>query len=197
MIRFIAGLLRLSSSSLLAFLCGLVGAFLFHFLGDVSLEWIDEHAPKFYIGFAPRGLNCEETPNCEYSRKLVFGSLLIYCGLCGFVSTFASTFSMIYFRLGGWMSIIRAYAIILGGGLAGGLVGWLIGYWLGSGIPEFLRGLFPWGDKPWFDPLQVGIGLGIFVGILTGLFVGAVVCVVSTWVEVGLASNRAQSQVEV
>jgi hypothetical protein len=83
------------------------------------------------------------------------------------------------------MTITRAIAIILATAIGLGTAGGAIGFGLGKYAPSYYRAVFVTGRDPDFDPLAVGIGLGITQGMLGGLFVGSVVVL-----AVAIASAR-------
>src|SRR5207302_1854201 len=60
-----------------------------------------------------------------------------------------------------YMHVFRWLAIVVVTGLLGCLLGALIGYSLGTQFPGYYSGVFSMGNEPWFDPTQVGVGLGV------------------------------------
>lgn len=83
------------------------------------------------------------------------------------------------------MTVARGFAIIIAGGSGFAIAGGLIGSTLARSMPGYYRAVFPGGDRPDFDPVQVGVGLGITQGLVAGLVVGSVVVL-----AVSLASRR-------
>ncbi|RYF45655.1 MAG: hypothetical protein EOO38_15625, partial [Cytophagaceae bacterium] len=50
----------------------------------------------------------------------------------------------------------------------GALIGWLLGVY----VPGYYRGLYLEGNSPEFDPVQMGLGLGMTQGLIGGIVVG-------------------------
>jgi hypothetical protein len=82
---------------------------------------------------------------------------------------------------GGAMTVTRGFVIIILSGLAFSVGGGLIGYALAVLMPGYYRGVFSHGHEPWFDPMSVGVGLGITEGGVCGLALGAVVVLAVAW----------------
>jgi hypothetical protein len=72
------------------------------------------------------------------------------------------------------MSLVRGILIIVGCGACFGVAGGLLGLTLAVGAPAYYRGVFRAADDPRFNPVQVGLGLGISQGLICGTVVGAV-----------------------
>jgi hypothetical protein len=83
------------------------------------------------------------------------------------------------------MTVARGFTVIVASGIAFAIAGGLIGSTLGRSMPGYYRAVFPGGERPDFDPVQVGIGLGITQGLVAGLVVGSVVVL-----AVALAGRR-------
>src|SRR5262249_12687597 len=64
-------------------------------------------------------------------------------------------------RLGGDMTLKKALTIILGLTILGGVLGCLGGFLLGKYNPGYYRAVVHGGQHPDFDPVAVGIGLGL------------------------------------
>jgi hypothetical protein len=79
------------------------------------------------------------------------------------------------------MTIVRGFAVVLASTIMGALAGVGIGYWLGVAMPSYYRCVFPNGNSPEFDPVQVGVGLGFTQGTIAGLVVGCVVVLAVAW----------------
>ncbi len=79
------------------------------------------------------------------------------------------------------MTVVKGFRIIILSGFAFALGGGLIGYALAVILPGYYRGAFRNGREPWFDPVAVGIGLGLAQGLICGLALGAVVVLVVAW----------------
>jgi hypothetical protein len=73
------------------------------------------------------------------------------------------------------MTVVRGFSIIVAGGLAFAVAGGLIGSTLARSMPGYYRAVFSAGERPDFDPVQVGVGLGMIQGLIAGLVVGSVV----------------------
>ena len=71
------------------------------------------------------------------------------------------------------MRILRAVGIIVVSALVCGLVGAGIGGFLGRAAPGYYRTVFR-ASGPEFDPVEVGLGLGLTQGLAAGLLVGCV-----------------------
>ena len=79
------------------------------------------------------------------------------------------------------MTIARGFLIVVLSGLGFAIGGGLIGYTLALVAPAYYRGVFSSGREPWFDPVQVGLGLGITQGAVCGVIVGSVVVLAVAW----------------
>jgi hypothetical protein len=79
------------------------------------------------------------------------------------------------------MTILRGFTIVALSVLFCALVGLSVGYTLGAVAPGYYRTVFRNGNSPEFDPVQVGVGLGLTQGLLCGLVVGCVVVISVTW----------------
>jgi hypothetical protein len=79
------------------------------------------------------------------------------------------------------MTIVRGFAVVIASAVVGALAGVGVGYSLGAVAPAYYRGVFPNGNSPEFDPVQVGIGLGLTQGAVAGLVVGCVVVLAVAW----------------
>ena len=67
-----------------------------------------------------------------------------------------------------FLSIVAVFAAALSGGLLGTMVGGA----LGAFVPGYYRSVIPGGEQPGFDPVAVGIGLGMTQGMMFGAVVG-------------------------
>ncbi len=157
-----------------------IGGLAFMQVGEVVYAFTDEFAPGFFPG-CYSDLIQYSSPGFDAPRKIAWGDMLFSSATCGAACIGSVTFLIPGFRLGGAMSVLRAYLIVCIGGLAGACAGGGVGYLLGVAVPGYYRGVFRAGGEPWFDPLQVGIGLGVSQGLLAGLAVGAVVVVAVVW----------------
>jgi hypothetical protein len=140
---------------------------------------------QYVVGNAVAWCLDQVAPNWGYTDKLTIftagAELEIAMTLAGFLS-YGCVYSAIFlFRQGNAMNLLRAYFILGLTGLIGGALGGIIGMLLGVCAPDYYRGVFRAHDVPGFDPLQVGLGLGVSQGIPLGLAAGAVVLIVMTW----------------
>src|SRR5262245_44402839 len=81
------------------------------------------------------------------------------------------------------MTVRRAFLIGAGSAAVCAAVGTGIGLALGSLAPDYYRTVFRHGNAPEFNPVQVGLGLGLSQGLLAGLAVGSVVVLAVAWTE--------------
>lgn len=79
------------------------------------------------------------------------------------------------------MTVVKGFLIILLSAAAFGLGGGLIGYILGVWTPSYYRGVFISGREPWFDPVAVGLGLGVSQGLMCGVVAGVAVVLAVAW----------------
>lgn len=77
--------------------------------------------------------------------------------------------------------VTRSFSIIAGAALGFGAVGGLVGATLGPVAPAYYRGIFQGGDQPDFDPVQVGLGLGVSRGLICGVLAGVAVVLAAAW----------------
>ena len=73
------------------------------------------------------------------------------------------------------MPIMRGLVIVIICCLSFGVAGGLLGLALGVGAAAYYRGVFHAADDPRFDPMLVGLGLGLTQGVVCGAAVGCVV----------------------
>jgi hypothetical protein len=79
------------------------------------------------------------------------------------------------------MTVLKGFLIVILSSLGFALAGALIGYTLGVALPGYYRAVFSSGREPWFEPVAVGLGLGLTQGLLCGVAVGAVVVLAVAW----------------
>jgi len=79
------------------------------------------------------------------------------------------------------MTIRIAIATIVGCTLLAGAIGASLGYGVGTLAPSYYRGLFYSGREEWFDPVSVGVGLGLSQGTAVGVVVGLAVVALLCW----------------
>jgi len=85
------------------------------------------------------------------------------------------------------MNVNRALATVVGTGIGFGVAGSLIGALLGRIAPGFYRQMLPLRDPANFDPVEVGIGLGLTNGLGWGLVVGVLLVAIIAWKDTRLA----------
>jgi hypothetical protein len=73
------------------------------------------------------------------------------------------------------MTVARGFAIILASAVGSAVGGGLLGLALALATPSYYRVVFCIEDDPSFNPVQVGLGLGITQGAVAGLVIGCVV----------------------
>jgi hypothetical protein len=69
----------------------------------------------------------------------------------------------------------RALLTVAASALLFCFLGGIIGVCLGKFAPGYYRAVFTSGDLPTFDPVQVGLGLGITQGFVGGIIVGCLI----------------------
>ena len=85
------------------------------------------------------------------------------------------------------MNVFKALATVVGSALGFGVAGTGIGYFLGAYTPNFYRQTFPIRDAESFDPLEIGIALGLINGLIWGLVIGILTVGIIAWKESRLA----------
>lgn len=157
-----------------------IGSLVMIFLGEIADLYIRNYAAGFYSG-------------CYYwaseDRGMVawddlIGMVFIY-GFCihGFTN-----FAIRIARLRALMTQLKVCLVVNIGGLLGAVVGGCFGLLLGSFRPDYYRRMFLSGGETWFDPVHVGVGLGIHQGIPIGLIIGG--CTVVCWIIERLKSRN-------
>lgn len=81
------------------------------------------------------------------------------------------------------MTAKKAFATVLVWTFTFACLGMLLGAMLGATVPQYYRSVFPNGDLPTFNPLQVGIGLGAAQGSILGAVLAVVVLALLAWRE--------------
>lgn len=79
------------------------------------------------------------------------------------------------------MTVLKGFLIIILSGIAFAIGGGAIGYTLGVVMPGYYRAIFSSGREAWFDPVAVGLGLGLTQGLIAGLAVGSVIVLAVAW----------------
>jgi hypothetical protein len=79
------------------------------------------------------------------------------------------------------VTVLRAFLIIGLSALVGVVIGGSIGCSLGFLAPGFYRSFFPMAHAADFQPVEIGIGLGLTQGLGLGLLIGCVVVLAVAW----------------
>src|SRR5262249_14821667 len=87
------------------------------------------------------------------------------------------------------MSVARGFAIIIASGAVFAMGGGAIGYALARLTPSYYRSVFHGGESPAFDPVQVGIGLGVSQGLIAGLVVSSIVVLAAGFFRASIAQK--------
>lgn len=90
------------------------------------------------------------------------------------------------------MNVTKALATVVGTALGFGAAGTAIGAILGKVAPGFFRQMLPLRDPANFNPLEVGIGLGLTNGLGWGLVIGVLLVAIIAWKETRQARKEAQ-----
>jgi hypothetical protein len=77
--------------------------------------------------------------------------------------------------------LVRSAFFVLATGGGGAILGLAVGACLGVLAPDYYRSVFAGGDRPGFDPLSVGVGLGVSQGAFVGVIAGLVLVVAFYW----------------
>ena len=92
------------------------------------------------------------------------------------------------------MNLTKALATIVGMAVGFGAAGTAIGALLGKVAPGFFRQLLPLRDPASFNPMELGIGLGLTNGLGWGLAVGVLLVAIIAWKETRLTRKEAQDK---
>jgi hypothetical protein len=79
------------------------------------------------------------------------------------------------------MTAKKALGIVLLWGVSLAAVGGAIGALLGTAAPNYYRSFFTYGHSPDFNPVQMGIGLGVTQGFAAGITIALVGLVLLAW----------------
>ncbi len=78
--------------------------------------------------------------------------------------------------------MLWAIGIVFGSSFAGAALGTLVGFCLGTFAPGYYKAMFPtYAALPDFEPVGLGIGLGMTQGGGLGLFVGVLIVIAFFW----------------
>ena len=86
------------------------------------------------------------------------------------------------------MTLTKGLSTVALTALACGAAGLGLGWGIGRFAPDSYRTVFA--HAPPFDPVQVGVALGLAQGVLAGLAVGAIVVGLVTWYEIRTADRE-------
>jgi hypothetical protein len=81
------------------------------------------------------------------------------------------------------MTLKKALAVIIGMTVVSGALGCLGGFLLGKFNPAYYRAVFKADERPDFDPVAVGMGLGLTQWSAAGVVLGVVLVLVLTWYD--------------
>lgn len=87
------------------------------------------------------------------------------------------------------MNVFKALATVVGTAVGFGIAGTTIGAFLGKYTPGLFLSLLPYRDSEVFDPMEVGIGLGLVNGLAWGIVIGILVVAILSWREVRLSQR--------
>lgn len=88
------------------------------------------------------------------------------------------------------MQVTKALATVVGTALGFGAGGTAVGALLGRYAPGFFRQMLPLRDPSNFEPVELGIGLGLTNGLGWGLAIGVLIVAILAWKETRLARAR-------
>ncbi len=92
------------------------------------------------------------------------------------------------------MNVTKALTTVVGTAAGFGVAGTLIGMLLGKIAPGFFRQMLPLRDPGSFNPVELGIGLGLTNGLGWGVVVGVLLVAILAWRETRLVRKEAQGQ---
>ena len=93
------------------------------------------------------------------------------------------------------MNVVKALATVVGTAVGFGVGGTAIGALLGHVAPGFFRQMLPLRDPANFNPVELGIGLGLTNGLGWGLAIGVLLVAIIAWKETRVARKEAQDRV--
>ncbi len=86
------------------------------------------------------------------------------------------------------MTIVKAILTVLACMLIGAVIGGAAGFVIGAYTPQALAMQFRLGNN--FDPVQIGVGLGIPQGLMLGAAVGVALVGILSWREVRIKKRE-------
>ena len=81
------------------------------------------------------------------------------------------------------MTVLRGFVITLASGFGFSGLGALAGYVLAVLAPDYYRTMFHIRPETVFNPVQVGLGLGLTEGAAVGLVLGVVIVITVAWYD--------------
>jgi hypothetical protein len=94
------------------------------------------------------------------------------------------------------MTMRKAMLAVLGSTVVFAMVGLAIGFGLGSLAPNYYRDLYEGGHSPSFNPVAMGIGLGMTQGASGGAMVGIALVWIISWFETRRATQSTDKPVK-
>lgn len=86
------------------------------------------------------------------------------------------------------MTLTRAILGVLICMVIGAVIGGSVGFLIGRFFPQALQMQFRLGNN--FDPVQIGVGIGLPQGLMLGAAVGVALVAILAWREVRIQSRR-------
>ena len=94
------------------------------------------------------------------------------------------------------MTVLRGFLITITSCLGFSGLGALAGYVLAVMAPDYYRTVFDIAPNAVFNPVQVGLGLGLTQGATAGLLVGVVIVITVAWYDSRIGQRTITSQEE-
>lgn len=79
---------------------------------------------------------------------------------------------------------------VFGCSALGALLGLIIGGLLGAAAPGYYRAVFAAGNDPDFNPVALGIGLGLTQGVVFGAIIGIALVAITSWHQSRMAKRE-------
>lgn len=87
------------------------------------------------------------------------------------------------------MNILKAIVTVAGTAIGFAAFGGAVGAGLGKYAPAYYRQTFYVRDSANFEPIELGLGLGITQGLIWGICVGVLIVVILVWKEIRIAKS--------